>query len=380
MPTLDAPSPVRNDVKRRLRKAISYRYGPGDRLPSTREISRMLSVAHGTAYRALCELHKEGVIVLRPRRGAFVSTGDKAGAAKQGVNALSHIHVAPYITMANQFTAEMYDGFRERAQGTGLNINPVMLPAPTGEGAPKPKPLNLASTDATIHFNPTPFSPLISPPDQAMVIVTAGVDIPQVKTARLDVVSVDQELGGRLAGQALREAGCEDAFFVGVREVDGQGVRGYRMTCAARLMGFEQGWGRRLPEDRLSFQTGYGVPPGMEAYEEFARRKMRRGGVFCATDELAGGFALRAAVRGLTVGRDFKLIGFDGQARISSLLGYSLPTIIVPTRELGLRAADMLIERLADPDQPQRRLLLGCTFRPTSQFHASAGASDHPSA
>jgi DNA-binding GntR family transcriptional regulator len=64
--------PVRSDLKQQLRALIRQQFQPGDRLPSVRELTRRFGVAHGTAYKAICELTDEGVIEIRPRSGAFV--------------------------------------------------------------------------------------------------------------------------------------------------------------------------------------------------------------------------------------------------------------------------------------------------------------------
>jgi LacI family transcriptional regulator len=82
--------------------------------------------------------------------------------------------------------------------------------------------------------------------------------------------------------------------------------------------------------------------------------------VFAAADDIAMGFLAAAASHGLEPGRDFTLIGFDGLEQTSDSTGRTLTTIDVPLEEMGSRAGQLLIERLANPSMTRQRLYLGC--------------------
>jgi hypothetical protein len=353
---------VREDLKRRLREMIRRGHRPGDRLPSVRQLSRRFGVAHGTAYQAIRELHQEGVIELRARRGAFVSARGALLAPSRSRARLDCVHA--HLPLGNGFIAPMYEAFVHRIGLHGLRVEPVL----SAEG----QSLVVESTAAVL-FNPPRRGLSFSASLRALAIVSTSEDLPAgLPSSCFDVVSLDQELGGRLAGHALRAAGCQDVFFVGVSRADRNDPRGYCPTCSKRLAGFEGGWGSTVPARQMNHQPAYGVPNGMDAFEAYARLSKRPRGVFCTTDELAGGFVLRARTHGLVLGRDYVLYGFDGQARVESMLGFQFPTVLVPTRQMGARAADLLVERIADPEHPVRRLLLGCTLR--TQAGPLAGA------
>lgn len=56
------------------------------------------------------------------------------------------------------------------------------------------------------------------------------------------------------------------------------------------------------------------------------------------------------------------IIGFDGEGRGRQLETGALTTIEAPMKKMGQLAVRLLAERLADPDQPVRRLAEGCSL------------------
>jgi DNA-binding GntR family transcriptional regulator len=76
MPTLLSPArrqPLAADIGGRLRAAILQgEFLPGDRLRET-ELAELLQVSRGPIREALADLAREGLVVLRPNRGAVVA-------------------------------------------------------------------------------------------------------------------------------------------------------------------------------------------------------------------------------------------------------------------------------------------------------------------
>jgi LacI family transcriptional regulator len=70
--------------------------------------------------------------------------------------------------------------------------------------------------------------------------------------------------------------------------------------------------------------------------------------VVCYNDVVAIGAMLAAARRGLTVGRDIAIVGFDDTSEARHV-SPALTTIAVDAVGLGERAAAMLLERITDP-------------------------------
>jgi LacI family transcriptional regulator len=76
----------------------------------------------------------------------------------------------------------------------------------------------------------------------------------------------------------------------------------------------------------------------------------------CYNDAVALGLMHGLAQRGLTPGRDFALTGFDDIAE-AALAAPSLTTLAAAPRARGRQAAQMLLERLRDPDAQARRIV-----------------------
>jgi len=356
-----SPRPARMSVKRRLLRQIGQMYHPGDRLPSVRDLSKMLDVAHNTAYEAVRELADEGVIELRPRLGAFVAAPATANSQKLAADAadvdLSSLCVAAYFHLRDHFIVDMFEHFQACAVEVGMRVRTRVNPEAH---------VTLDSDcHAGVMFNAAIDGSVQSRPDQAVALVTTAQEIPPVQTARVDVVSVDQVQGGRLAGLAMGQAGVDDAFFVGVADYFANGAPPrMRGTCVARLEGFEAGFGKPVSLRHQSLQFAYGIPLGIAAAEQYLALASRPAGVFCATDDLAVGFVRRLTAAGLRPGVDYQLIGFDGQSRSNEALGLTLATVRVPAADMGRQAFELLANRVNHPAQPQRRLLLGCSLRP----------------
>ncbi|NNF72962.1 MAG: substrate-binding domain-containing protein, partial [Rhodobacteraceae bacterium] len=90
-------------------------------------------------------------------------------------------------------------------------------------------------------------------------------------------------------------------------------------------------------------ETQYGISTGSEAFREMMALSPRPTAVLCGNDVLAVG-ALRAAKEmGLSVPGDVSITGFD-DIELAMLAEPALTTVHVPHREMGRRAASMLVQ------------------------------------
>ncbi len=101
------------------------------------------------------------------------------------------------------------------------------------------------------------------------------------------------------------------------------------------------------PNTLFLVETAYGIETGEVAFREAMSAAPQTTAVMCVNDVLAVG-ALRAAREmGLEVPKDISITGFD-DIEIAMLAEPALTTVHVPHREMGRRAAGMLIQILAD--------------------------------
>ena len=92
--------------------------------------------------------------------------------------------------------------------------------------------------------------------------------------------------------------------------------------------------------------------------------------VFAGNDEMASAIIDAAYVRGFDVPRDLAVVGFD-DTRIARMTRPPLTTVRVPMAQMGGTAVELLCERLAAPESPERQVSL----RPELVVRPSCGAT-----
>ena len=154
-------------------------------------------------------------------------------------------------------------------------------------------------------------------------------------------VASDALAAGRAAAEHLLSLGHRRLAFIG----PATDVHGFRM----RERGFFQALreaGVDLPSDRL-VRAAPTPSGGQQAMRSLLNRNERPTGVFCANDLLAMG-ALKACLSaGVAVPRQMSIVGCD-DVEMARVVTPELTTVAVPARELGARAARLLLRQLED--------------------------------
>jgi len=165
-----------------------------------------------------------------------------------------------------------------------------------------------------------------------------------------DFLALDNRNGARLATEHLLSLGHRRiAFFGGHAESS---------SCQERRQGY------------LGAMNAAGVAPDPRWLVECAptrvEAKLSTRALFeqdhgltaavCYNDNVALGFKLGLNERGLQPGRDFALTGFDDIPEAAQTTP-ALTTLAVEPRERGRQAAQLLLERVGDPDAPARRVI-----------------------
>lgn len=393
--TTDAP--VRTALAQKLALRIGRDWESGDRLPTLRQLAEQLSVSTSTVRLAVRDLVDEGLLVSRRRSGTFVSdsldntTLRKRAASQFGpqaqprhyVNGSDHralfgkdvTIVLPVWEIRDEFgdpfTGWLVDSLTDNLRQGGANPTSI-------QGKLDDDILHLDRFDgeAFVVLNPNSKTTITSSCNRPVAVVSTAVEVRMAMTGGFDMVSVDQQQGGLLAGRTLAAAGGRHACFLGSWVKNGSEDHHFKPTCEARLNGFRigfQGEGRTIRELGMH---GYTVPGGARSVPEFLKLDPRPDVIFAATDELAVGFVFGAMSHGLEPLRDYQIIGFDGQERARTMPAGPLTTIEVPVRALGQRAANLLAGRLAQPDQPSRRVYLGTNLLKGNTVRLPDGTMD----
>ncbi|MDJ0820824.1 MAG: LacI family DNA-binding transcriptional regulator [Paracoccaceae bacterium] len=93
-------------------------------------------------------------------------------------------------------------------------------------------------------------------------------------------------------------------------------------------------------------ETTYSIDSGARAFEELMTTDPRPTAVICGNDVLAVGAMKRARVMGLDVPGDVSITGFD-DIELANVVSPALTTVHVPHRDMGRKAARMLVDMVA---------------------------------
>ncbi|MDC1213689.1 LacI family DNA-binding transcriptional regulator [Rhodospirillales bacterium] len=97
------------------------------------------------------------------------------------------------------------------------------------------------------------------------------------------------------------------------------------------------------PDALQLIETPYGIENGAVAFQDFMSRPNAPTVIMCGNDVLATGALHGAKKMGLRVPDDISITGFD-DIELASIADPELTTVHVPHREMGKRAAQMLID------------------------------------
>lgn len=207
--------------------------------------------------------------------------------------------------------------------------------------------------------------------DPELLDTLRGAPMPQVVVDReiddlaADLVEVDHEGGARLAVEHLVSLGH------------------VRIACIAGPLALSparqrvQGWRSALQAAGLACDDALVADGAFTAAGGFAAMRAllahRPSAVFASNDLMAIGALCAAAEAGLRVPQDVSMIGFDDIA----LAAYSNPpltTIAQPKHQTGELAAQLLMQRIAQPGRPLRREIL----HPSLVLRRSAARLERP--
>lgn len=159
----------------------------------------------------------------------------------------------------------------------------------------------------------------------------------------------DNEMGGILAGEHLREAGHRHvAYFGGGHDL---------LSTQSRLAGLRKGLltgGEPIQEPTL-FVGDHSPTSGRQLAERFLSQVNTETAIFSGSDELTIGILEVFKERGIRVPEDFSIISFDN-ARSLHLFAPPITAVHQPVEDLGARAVDILFSD--SWDQPDFRQLV----------------------
>jgi len=325
---------------------------PGERLLSSRELRDRFKLSYRATLRAMGRLAREGFVVRRPGSGTYVNEVTDLETLRPHTKALrvlvslegpQKLFLQPLVeALADQLRAMECDHSCESVPADRVQESLV-----TGE----------AEAFIWVRSSPVPID--IARVDVPVVLVGHDLEVSWDRGTGYDVVTADSRQGGALAARHLRKVGCRNVAIVGVRALGGRRMDPYTVQ---RVHGFEAAWGQELPEPSIVLGKCYAAATGAGLAAELLALDPLPDGVFATSDELGEGLSHALIAHGVKVGRDVKIIGYDGQPRRSKD-DPVLTSVAVPLAALGRAAARMSVQRAADPKGIARRLVLACGLR-----------------
>jgi DNA-binding LacI/PurR family transcriptional regulator len=177
----------------------------------------------------------------------------------------------------------------------------------------------------------------------AVVVGTRGFDLPAS-----DLITNDDATGARLAVEHLIDLGHRDIAY----------LTAPTGSAALRAQSYVDTMARHGLQDYVRVATtDLTEHSGFEAMNGLLDSGRPPTAVFAANDILAVGALSAADERAVNVPDQVSLVGYDN-TYLAGIRHLSLTTVDPVSREVGIRAAELLVERMADTALPRRSEML----------------------
>ena len=163
-----------------------------------------------------------------------------------------------------------------------------------------------------------------------------------------DLVTNDDAAGARMAVEHLISLGHRDITF----------LTAPTGSAALRANSYQETMTRHgLQENIRVVRTDLSEHSGFEAMNSLIESGRPPTAVLAANDVLAVGALSAADEHGISVPSQLSLIGYDN-TYLAGIRHLSLTSVDPVSRDVGIRAAQLLLERMARPSLPQRTEVL----------------------
>lgn len=315
----------------------------GNSVTTSRDIARMAGVSQTTVSRVL--QNKPNVSESTRRRVLAVLEGtgyvpnEQARAMRLRRTGTIGV-VAGRIT--NPFYPELIDALGEAITRRGFRMVLWAQDSASGEAAAI-EAIRGRLIDGIVFTSATVESEsLASATARGLPVVLV---IRSIADAECDMVTSDNEAGGRLAADHFVASGVTSIAVVG----GGDAVSTGRERRAGFLAGLAD-HGLVVPPENL-----YDCEFEHEAAKEVARTLFARvdgpKAIFCVNDVIAFGVLDAAREAGLSVPDDVQVVGYD-DVRMASWSLFDLTTLTQPVGEIADLGVELLAKRLESPERP----------------------------
>ncbi|UUO04538.1 LacI family transcriptional regulator [Blastopirellula sp. J2-11] len=306
---------------------------PGSALPSESKLAESLQVARNTIRQALAALEQEGLIHRIHGKGTFVHD-EARQRIRKGLDLLALI--VPETDTA------FYPSLQRSFEKAAVELHNQVIVCNTNGDIDKQASAILQLID--LRVSGVAIVPTASPVTPALHIrhlQQHGIPVVccsrAVVGAQTPLLAIPFEEVGRLAGEAIREAGHHRVAYLS---------KGQSTASTAYEKGFREAMGSKAdvsvfvatcpPTDYPALQEESAM-----AIEELFRRDAPPTTLFCSFDSLAEWAYLQVLKLGLRVPEDVSVVGFGGTFRGGGLAS-QLASVTVDEIGLGTQAVELL--------------------------------------
>jgi GntR family transcriptional regulator, arabinose operon transcriptional repressor len=350
--TLMANLKYREIIEKMQEDISTGHYKPGQRLPSETELVRRYGVSRMTVFRAMRDLQSLGIVSRRVGSGTFVS---------QRTDSESHVFglLIPELGQTEIFEV-ICKGMMEAPQARRHSLLWGHATSDEKEKEAVAEQLChqfIAQRVSGVFFAPVEFTPTRSEANRrilaaldhariAVVLLDRCIE-PYPRRSNYDLVGIDNRRTAFLATEHLIRAGAKRiAFFARPNSAP---------TVDARIAGYREALQMLAKRPSRSI-----VSLGDASDAKFVKailQKDRPDAFLCANDHTAGNLMHTLLSLGRRIPEDIRIVGID-DVKYARLLPVPLTTQHQPCRHMGRTALAVMLDRIANPSQPPRDVLL----------------------
>ncbi|MFJ4844462.1 MULTISPECIES: LacI family DNA-binding transcriptional regulator [unclassified Streptomyces] len=307
---------------------------------STTAVSKVLRNAYGTSPQMRARV-----------RQAIDDLGYRPYAGARGMRGQTYTVGVMLPDIRNPFFPEILDGITDALWDTEYQV--LMAPGRNGEAA------EAKVTEAMIDRGMDGMI-LVAPVSSRSHLERVAGIVPTVvvgrhgQSAAYDTVSDDDLAGAALVVDHLADLGHRRIAHIEHDETDPRRIE--EMPNAIRAAGYRQAMRARGLEDEIDIvSTTYTQQGGYLGAQQLLSRSPRPTAVFAGADIVAMGVLQAVSEAGLQVPEDISIAGYDN-TNFAALGPISLTSVDQAGRHIGVSAAQLLIDRIADRTRPTAQI------------------------
>lgn len=349
---------------------------PGAKLPTEIQLMQHFAVSRTTVSRALRDLELQGLIRRRRGSGTYV---------RELTPATEHLDLAFFVPWVESGSGLPYvEGLiHQRLADLASRRQSTLILKCLAEGATiGERAVNAARALADLRVDGVFYYPAELPGDQMELnrtvvdlLIAAGTRVilidrdivPFPGRSEFTRIGYDNRRGGVVLTEHLIRVGCRRIAFVGIPEVS--------TAVADRLAGFYEA--HRM--------YGLNVDPSMvhmvdeieitRSFCDELLRSDRPDAIICKMDRFAALIGRHLMAKGVRIGADIKLAGFDDDP-IAELLPVPLTTIRLPVQAFAQAAYEAMLDNVTGMDTNPRQIVIDAEL--VVRRSTDKNAIDHP--